>query len=289
MPQGAEVATVDVLVARTLIPAGTQITEAMLDRQPWPKNLVLDGFVLNNDPGIDIIGKITRATFQPQEPVLVTKLANIDDAGFLAGALPRGMRAITIKIDAITGVAGYVFPGDRIDLVFTHSIPEQGSKSAPKAPSLGGLGSMMGSLGGAMGGSGASVAEVLAANVPVLAVNVREDADLGGGNLAGNLMATVAGGGGAPSSLTLQVNDKQAQQIRLAESVGTLSVSLRSVKDRHNNAAPEPTQISNITRVSPGTQIEITSDEVRVIRGIQNSATAPAPVMPGYMNMMMQR
>ena len=292
-----DVATVDVLVARAGIPAGTQITPAMIDRQPWPENLVLEGFIVGTTPeAANVVGKITRAPLQPREPLLVSKLAGKDDAGFLAATLPAGMRAITIGTDAITGVAGFVYPGDRVDIVFTHSIPEKGAGgNRPPAAGLAALG---------MAGSSASVAEVLAANVPVLAVNIRSnDAGSGFSPAAGLLGSAteaigaatgVAGGGSSsPSSLTLQVTDIQAEKIRLAERVGNISVALRSVQDRADAMLPPPTGLSSLTQMQGAVAIQnVSPDEVRVVRGGMHAMpAAPAAANPltGMFNMFEQR
>lgn len=113
--------TVDILVARTNIAVGTIIDSSMVDRQPWPENLVLEGFIVNDGSDKDnIIGKVARGAIQAQEPFMKSKLANPNDPGFLAANLPVGMRAITIATDVVSGVAGFIFPGDRVDLLFTH-------------------------------------------------------------------------------------------------------------------------------------------------------------------------
>jgi Flp pilus assembly protein CpaB len=289
--------TASVWVARAYIPPGTQITEAMIDRQPWPRNLVLDSFIISDNPA-DVVGKVTRSSIQPQEPLLITKLADIDDAGFLAASLPEGMRAITISIDAITGVAGFVFPGDHIDILFTHSIPSKGaSAAAPKAPALGGMfGQLIGNAGGmgSMPGS-ASVAEVLAKNIPVLAVNVRKDTSPTLSSSAAGLIPTpeklmsgmMNGGEGAPTNLTLQVTEQQAQQIRLAERVGNLSVSLRSIHDHLGIGDSEPTRLPDVTRVKSNQMTaSIETDEVKVIRGRTDAAQTKTMGMPGMFNMM---
>lgn len=291
-----DVATVDVLVARAGIPAGTLITAAMIDRQPWPENLVLEGFITSTSADASgVVGKVTRAPLQPHEPILISKLAGKEDASFLAATLPSGMRAITIGTDAITGVAGFIYPGDRVDIVFTHSIPD--SKNANRAPASG-LTAALG-IGGA---SSASVAEVLAANVPVLAVNIRDASPGSGFSPAATLLGSASdalsaatgavGGGNSPSSLTLQVSDLQAEKIRLAERVGNLSVALRSVQDRASNELPPPAGLASLTQVQSAPTVQnVAPEEVRVIRGGMHApAAAPAnPFMPGLLNMLEQR
>lgn len=262
--------TVDVLVARGPIPVGTVITADMFDKQPWPENLVLQGFITATGPNANIAGKVTRSPFQAREPLIISKLANKEDSGFLAASLPAGMRAVTIATDAVSGVAGFVFPGDRVDLVFTHNIPkklkaEEGA-SAPGMQQGGG------------GGDNAGFAEVLAANVPVLAVNIREASSPA--DAAVGAMATANGGSAAmtttPSSMTLQVSDLQAEKIRLAEKVGTLSIALRSVNDRNNTNPSQPADLLSLTQLDTE-QAAPTGDTLKVVRGGDMSGAAAAP------------
>jgi pilus assembly protein CpaB len=258
-PAGPQnVSTVDVLVARAPIPPGTVLTPEMFDKQPWPEHLVLEGFIVGNSPNANVAGKVTRSAFQAREPLILSKLASVNDSGFLAASLPAGMRAITIATDAVYGVAGFVFPGDRVDIMFTHNIPQEISNAA-NAES-----------GDAAKASGdkAGFAEVLAANIPVLAINLREGSTK---DDAGNVISTSgtsALSSIAPSSMTLQVNDMQAEKIRLAEKVGTLSFVLRSISDRENPALANPADLPSLTRatlqemVAAGKQ----EDSIKVIR-----------------------
>ena len=258
------VSTVDVLVARVPIAPGTVLSPALFDKQPWPEHLVLEGFIVANTPAANVAGKVTRSAFQAREPLIASKLAASTDTGFLAASLPAGMRAITIATDAVNGVAGFVFPGDRVDVLFTHNIPQE-MKAAT----------------GAVGDKGASdkagFAEVLMSNIPVLAINLREGvakeetANLGG--VAGAVASAVSSV--SPSSLTLQVSDLQAEKIRLAEKVGNLSFTLRSVNDRDNPSVPNPADLLSLTKLS----MEETApeeDTIQVTKGGDFGASAAA-------------
>ena len=244
--QPAPVRTVEILVARTAIAPGMVITAAMLDKQPWPEALVLDSFIVSGSPNADIVGKVAHASFQAREPLISSKLGSPSDAGFLAANLPAGMRAVTISTDAVSGVAGFVFAGDRVDILFTHNIPHQLKPSADKTAT-----------------DKPEYAEILAANVPVLAVNSREGLKEDGGTA--NPIASTA-----PNNMTLQVSDIQAEKIRLAEKNGTLSVALRSVNDRENPSVATPTDLPSLTQIHGQTDREeptLQADTVMVIRG----------------------
>ncbi|MEZ5690155.1 MAG: Flp pilus assembly protein CpaB [Rickettsiales bacterium] len=206
--------TAQVLVAKNNISVGTIIDSSMVDAQPWPKNLVLASFITGEMARQEVIGKVVRSSIQAGEPFIKSKLANPNDPGFLAAALPPGMHAITISTDAISGIAGFIFPGDRVDILFAHSI--EGGKSK-------GIGR-------------ASTAEVLGSNIKVLAVNLRSPDP--------NSPPPVS-----PNSVTVEVNEELAQRIRLAEKNGTLSLSLRSIYDNGTDI-PNPTGIGSLSNMS---------------------------------------
>ena len=241
---GPDVTAVDVLVAREAIPVGSVLTEEMLDKQPWPGQLVLEGFITGNATDAGIVGKIVRSPIQAREPVVMSKLANMDDAGFLAATLGENMRAITLPTDAVTGVAGYVFPGDRVDVLFVHNLADRS-----KNP---------------------SVSEVLAQDVRVLAINTREVG-------ASDAAASAASGGGTPSSVTLEVTEEMGQKMRLAEKVGTLSLALRSIRDKANSEKPSPSYVGSLSDAAVTGDI---TEPVRVIRGV-NAEKEAAAAVPG--------
>src|SRR5690349_10888639 len=64
------VRTVEVLVARSAVPVGTVIDESMIDKQPWPEHLVLEGFIVGGESDSNLIGKVARAPFEAREPFM---------------------------------------------------------------------------------------------------------------------------------------------------------------------------------------------------------------------------
>ena len=238
-PTTPNVSTVDVLVAKTIIPMGTTLEASMIERQPWPSHLVLDGMITADSKDANLVGKVARAPFSVREPLMSSKIANPNDPSFLAAVLPEGMRAVTIATDAISGVAGYVFPGDHVDLLLTHSIPRDvrtGNDIRVGKPQL---------------------SEVLAANVRVLAVNVRPQP---GKESAAN----------TPANVTLEVTEQDAQKIRLAEKNGGLSLALRSIKDKDNIDVPAVMPVTGLTHA--GTGSAPTPEGIRVVRGVGKPA-----------------
>ncbi len=247
-PQAApQVETANVYVAAKAIPIGSLIEENMLTVQPWPKHLLIDGFVVGAEEGKKVIGTVTRAPFQAMEPIIKAKLVNPEDPNFLAGDLPSGKRVITIATDEIAGVAGFIFPGDHVDVLIFHKILKEGitQKEIDEAQNEDEVTE--------------DVAEALIVNSRVLAVDQRAQAGL---NEEGGIII--------PKSVSLEVSPEDAQRIVLARQIGKLNLALRSIEDK------EDTEKVAITRKPALSQFDISSiapkkenDEVpvKIIRG----------------------
>ncbi|MEA3542073.1 MAG: Flp pilus assembly protein CpaB [Pseudomonadota bacterium] len=187
-----------VLVAVKALPVGTILDAESFRFQPWPKDLVEQAYYLRGqaDPA-RLAGSVVRTAITAGQPLTQGALVKPGDRGFLAAALAPGMRAVTVPVSAQTSVAGFVFPGDRIDLVLTQSVAGGGE------------------------GEPLKVSETILRNLRVLATDQRMDA---------------LGPDGKPvvqtySNVTLEVTPKIAEKIAVAQTVGSLSMSLRSMAD----------------------------------------------------------
>lgn len=246
-----QMTTTNVYVAATDIPIGSTISQEMVAIQPWPSHLVLDGFIAA-DAGINIVGMVGRASFQAQEPLLTTKLSNPADPNFLAGALPKGMRVVTLMTNEIEGVAGFVFPGDFIDIMLTHEVRKWVSVPATalgEAPTL--------------AEETRKITETLLTNVKVLAVDQRASG-ASAVDKEGNLII--------PRSVSLMVSPADAQRLRLGQQTGTLTLSLRALADRES---ADPLIVTGITDISqlPESEISGGSSGVMVVRGTASEAS----------------
>jgi pilus assembly protein CpaB len=183
----------EVLVAAKSLPLGTILTADMLVFQPWPKDMVEQAYFLKGkvDPAT-LVGKVVRHTIMSGQPIPQTGLVGPGESGFLAAALSPGMRAITVPVSDTTSVAGFVFPGDRIDLILTQET---------------------------VGGDGAALktSETIVRNLRVLAIDQRVD-DTSTQAQVGRLA-------------TLEVTPKLVEKIAVAQRIGSLSLSLRSIAD----------------------------------------------------------
>src|SRR3954463_3895938 len=189
-----------VLVARKALPVGTIIDAESLTYQPWPKELVQSAYYLEGSPGSDpkqLLGTVVRYQITAGQPVTRGSLVGPQDRGFLAAALGAGMRAITVPVNVATGVAGFVFPGDHVDVVLTQNVEGGGDGPALK------------------------VSETIIRNVRVLATDQRiTDKDKDGKTEVRTF-----------SNVTFEVTPRIAEKLAVAQSMGTLSLSLRSIAD----------------------------------------------------------
>ena len=223
-----------VLVARKALPVGTIIDAESLAFQPWPKELMQSAYYTEGAPDADqtkLLGTVVRYQVTAGQPLTRGALVGPNDRGFLAAALGPGMRALTVPVNASTGVAGFVFPGDRVDLVLTQAI-EGGGEGPPL-----------------------KVSETIVRNVRVLATDQR---------------ITDKGEDGKTevktfSNVTLEATPRIAEKIAVAQSMGQLSLSLRSLAD--NNAELERAIASGDVKVQPGTN---PADERRMLLSVAN-------------------
>lgn len=207
--QAAQIAANDVLVAAQNLPAGTVLKAENVRWQRWPQDALDPTFLVREkgaDPQKDAVGHVVLHGFEKGAPITALRLLKPGEAGFLAAALTPGMRAVAIKIDAISGTAGFVLPADRVDVLLTEHYTLQASSDAQRTQNLPQVTSK-------------DVTSVVLRNVTVLAIDqVMQDID-SKPKLAG--------------TATLEVELPQAEKLALAAQMGTLSLVLRS------HAAPE--------------------------------------------------
>lgn len=199
LPMAPQVTGPEILVATRPLPVGTILDATALKYQPWPKELIETAYYLKEKTDLkSLVGTVVRNPITAGQPVTNGSLVKPGERGFLAAALGPGMRAITVPVQAQTGVAGFVFPGDRVDMVLTQEVAGGGDGPALK------------------------VAETIIRNLRVLATdqNMQESKDENG-----NAMVRPA------STVTVEVTPKIAEKIAVAQTVGSLSLSLRSIAD----------------------------------------------------------
>jgi pilus assembly protein CpaB len=190
----------EVLVATRSLPVGTIVDAESLRFQVWPEGLVQPAYFIKGEAGSEptgLIGTVVRNEITAGQPLTNGALIKPGERGFLAAALGPGMRAVTVPVSATSGVAGFVFPGDRVDIMLTQEVVGGGDGPALK------------------------VSETILRNVRVLATDQRTTNINEEGKPEVRNAATV----------TLETTPKIAEKIAVAQTLGALSMSLRSIAD----------------------------------------------------------
>lgn len=110
------VQTVPVVTASKDIVPGSILNNTILKVEQWPKDKVILGSVSDLKP---LEGRVTRYPLFPGEIILESKLAPKGTPGGMAGIIENDYRAVTIKVDEASGVAGFIMPGNRVDVMLT--------------------------------------------------------------------------------------------------------------------------------------------------------------------------
>ncbi|HXG92284.1 MAG TPA: Flp pilus assembly protein CpaB [Blastocatellia bacterium] len=181
--------TLKIVVAADKLPLGTRITEQQLRLAPWSSDAPLQGAFTNI---ADVVGRGVVVPLSANEPILESKLAPRQAGAGLPSAIPDGMRAVSVKVDDVTGVAGFVTPGTRVDLIVVGSPGKDDDTE---------------------------VSNVFLENVEVLAAgqNVERDAE---GKPLKNVQV-----------VTLLVSPEDSQKLALASASGKIRLALRNPLD----------------------------------------------------------
>jgi pilus assembly protein CpaB len=207
------VGSTDVLVAASSIDLGDSVRAEDLKWQQWPVEGVTPGLITRDadpDAPTKLSGAVARAPFIAGEPIKEQKLIKISEGGVMAAILPSGMRAVSTPIREETAAGGFILPNDRVDVILSHKL-KVGSKEEP-------------------------VSEAVLRNVRVLAIGQEIE------NKDGEKVAT-------GKTATLELTPQQAEVLTLAQSMGEISLSLRSLADaapgQNENAAKIGDQYGN--------------------------------------------
>lgn len=117
-----QVATHTIVVAKEPLRFGTELTASMLQEVPWPsESLPAGAFTAIND----ILSggrRVVLSAIEANEPVLALKITGAGQRATLSALVKPGMKAVTIRVNDVEGVGGFVLPGDHVDVVLTRQI-----------------------------------------------------------------------------------------------------------------------------------------------------------------------
>ena len=201
--QSAKLKTVPVMVADMTLTPGMPLTEQTVNLVQFPAKSVPEGsyksygalFLDPNNPSV-VLTQIAQG-----EPILGFKLSAPGGRASLSAQLGDNMRAVSIRVNDVSGVAGFVRPDDYVDVLLTREIEPVSIKRYAKQKPGG-------------GNKAVFLSEILLQDIKVLGT----DQISGTGSDAPKLAKTI----------TLEVRPEQAQKLALGKSVGTLSLALRS-------------------------------------------------------------
>lgn len=235
---------IDVIVAKQDIPQGTEIQIKFLTLAKVPEKFIQPYATANPR---DLTGLIAIAPIAKGEQVLKNKLrsaSEIPSEGKLSGVTPEDRRAITIGSDALTGVGGFIRPGDNVDVLWTVKLP----------PAQG----------------GEAVTMVLFQDVSVLAV---------ANQMVGRPATSQEGN--RDYTVTLALTPQEASLLLYAREQGRVQLSLRSQADKGKKVAIAPANSRNLMEavlgkeaVAPPPPPPTTQRTVEVIKGLQRSLVA---------------
>src|SRR5512134_2575838 len=195
----------EILVAKKPMPAGTFVKPEELEWRPWPQEGLAEAYLLKGKASEkDLAGAVVRTHLYAGEPITTSRVVHPGEQGFLAAVLDPGKRAVAIPVDGTSGVAGFVFPGDFVDVILTikRTVTAEASE----------------------GNETRQFSETLLTDVRVLAIDQTLDSDGGAAKIGKNV--------------TLEVSPKQAERVALALDMGTLSLSLRSLGRQQADLSP---------------------------------------------------
>ncbi|HEX8474753.1 MAG TPA: Flp pilus assembly protein CpaB [Pyrinomonadaceae bacterium] len=187
-----------VVVAKVDIPLGTKIIPEQLTVAQFPSNATPDGVF---DAPDKLVGRVAVMNIAAREPFTDFKLAPEGSAGGLSSVIPEGFRAMTVKVDDVMGVSGFLKPGAMVDVLCVITPSEQTSHRDP-------------------------ISKMVLQNIKVLASGQNIDQPKNEREAE------------SVKAITLQVTPEQAEKLALASTEGKLRLVMRNGIDQGDEQTP---------------------------------------------------
>ena len=187
--------TLQVLVVKNAVRVGHILKPDDLRWQAWPQGSLPPTYIVEGKrPISDFVGAVVRLPFYAGQPLVENDIVMPGSRGFLAAVLRQGMRAVSLPLTATSGVSGFIYAGDRVDVLLTHSVSFNEGKDQHNAT------------------------ETILRNARVIAIDQKADFVPGD-------KPEIA------KNATLELTPKQAEIVTLGNKMGELSLALRSLQD----------------------------------------------------------
>lgn len=232
--QAAAVPMTGVVVAATDLPLGAALEADDMRVVQFPQGQTPEGVFSSPD---EIVGRGVVSALVKNEPIIATKLASKEEGAGLPPIIPEGQRAVSVRVDDVIGVAGYVLPGTRVDVLTTVSPTNEQTDTTTK---------------------------VILSNVQVLAAGTRIDQD----QENKPVQVTV---------VTLVVAPEQAERLALASTEGKIQLALRNPLDQGNPETPGIKKASLVGPVRTPAVARQASAPKRASKPGQAVTMTPAP------------
>lgn len=193
--------TLQVLVAKNPVHVGQIVKPDDLRWQSWPEGSLAPTYIVEGKrPLSDFVGAVARVPIDAGEPVSEGKLVLAGTRGFMAAVLQPGARAVSVPVTATSAVSGFIYAGDRVDVLLTHVLNTQDGQH--------------------------NATETVLRNARVIAMDQKLDFSPGD-------KPDVA------KTATLELTPKQSEIVTLAVKMGDLSLVLRSLQGAEDNGGAQ--------------------------------------------------
>jgi pilus assembly protein CpaB len=224
--------TLQVLVARTPVHTGQIVKPDDLRWQSWPEGSLASTYVIEGKrPLSDFVGAVARVPIDAGEPVSEGKLVLAGTRGFMAAVLQPGARAVSVPVTATSAVSGFIYAGDRVDVLLTHVLNTQDGQH--------------------------NATETVLRNARVIAMDQKLDFSPGD-------KPDIA------KTATLELTPKQSEIITLAVKMGDLSLVLRSLQGVEEDGRDQSAADANAPAM-PGDSYTQDAQVSRLIRQIPST------------------
>ena len=245
---------IQILVSTKDIQTGYFLKKDDLEWQSWPGDNINDNYTRKESDATAIsqmetfLGSVAKAPIAAGEPILNGRVVKPGARGFMAAVLKPGYRAVSISINSRTGISGFIFPGDTVDVLLTHSVVEEDTGQEENTQ--------------------IQATETVLEDIRVLAIDTQ--------------MTNETNTPSIGKIATFEVSPKQAQKIALMTRMGELSLALRSLAVEEENdkivqtanvSTPNVTYADEVSRViaeQTGTGTATTTKQtVKIVRANQ--------------------